>query len=171
MRKIKIARFLASSIAFFLLTGCVSMYSAPRNSEATAEIEFVDRYTGAGRGHIYYWHTTGTCEERSGEGQIAALDWLNGQSKQSTLTAGERGYLLAHRQALQDVAAIPSGTQFTSGYCRRLVSFVPIAGKRYRAEMSDLPQCTLSIVDASTGEPVDSIQQHEVGGRCSAQNL
>ena len=171
MRKKQTVKILALSAALFALPGCVSMYSAPIGDEAAAEIEFVDRHSGSGRGHVYYWHSTEACDERSGEGRIAALDWLNGQSKQSMLAAGARGYLLALRQALEEVRTVGDVTEFTSGYCRRLVSFVPIAGKRYRAEMSDLPQCTLSIVDTSTGAPVESLQRHEVGGRCSAQDL
>lgn len=152
------------------LVGCVSMYKKPAPGSSTATIEFVDRHSGSGRGHVYFWHTTQTCDERAGEGRIAALDWVNGQEKKSVLLSGARGYLLVQRQALSGAErqkGFLGGVNLVSDVCKRLVSFVPATGRTYRAEMGDLPNCLLSVTDAATGLPLESLEVHEVSGRCT----
>ena len=152
------------------LAGCVSMYKKPEPSSTTATIEFVDRHSGPGRGHVYFWHTTQTCDERPGEGRIAALDWVNGQEKKSVLLSGTRGYLLVQRQVLvgaESQKGFPGGTRYVSEVCKRLVSFIPQSGRTYRAEMGDLPDCRLSVTDAMTGLSIESLDVHEVSGRCT----
>lgn len=152
------------------LVGCVSMYKKPAPGSSTATIEFVDRHSGPGRGHVYFWHTTQTCDERAGEGRIAALDWVNGQEKKSVLLSGARGYLLVQRQALSGAErqkGFLGGVNLVSDVCKRLVSFVPETGRTYRAEMGDLPNCLLSVTDAATGLPLESLEVHEVSGRCT----
>lgn len=152
------------------LAGCVSMYKKPEPSSTTATIEFVDRHSGPGRGHVYFWHTTQTCDERPGEGRIAALDWVNGQKKKSVLLSGARGYLLVQRQVLVGIErqeTFLGGAQYVSDVCKRLVSFIPQAGRTYRAEMGDLPACLLSVTDAETGSSIESLEVHEVSGRCT----
>lgn len=163
-------RTLIGFVVFLGLTGCVSMYKKPDADGSTATISFFDRHSGPGRGHVYFWHTTKTCDERPGEGRIAALDWVNGQEKASILRSGERGYLMAQRQKLVGTAHQPrsfGGAQYVSDVCKRVVSFVPQPGHAYRAEMGDLPGCHLSVTDATTGGPIESLEVHEVTGRCT----
>jgi hypothetical protein len=148
--------------------GCVSMYKAPEADDATATLKFFDRFGGPGRGHFYLWQSTQTCEQMKGEGHIAALDWMNGKEKQAVVATGQRRYLLAHRQALTGIAPAGGGeTNFSSAFCRQLVSFVPEPGHTYRVEMGNLPQCDLEVLDLATQQPPATLQAHEVTGRCT----
>lgn len=152
--------------------GCVSMYKAPEANDATATLKFFDRFGGPGRGHFYVWQSTQTCEQVAGEGRIAALDWVNGKEKQAVVATGQRRYLLAHRQALTDIAPAGGGDlNFTSAFCRQLVSFVPEPGHTYRVETGNLPRCALEVLDLATQQPPATLQTHEVTARCAMHDL
>ena len=154
------------------ITGCVSMYKAPDNPALSATLKFFDQHGGPGRGHVYFWQSTQTCEKTPGEGRIAALDWVNGDQKRAIVATGQRRYLMTHRQVLVSMDSGSAGSLgLTSEYCRRLVSFVPEAGHTYRIETGAMPQCDLAIVDEATGLAPSTLQSHEVAGRCAAEDI
>ncbi len=154
------------------ITGCVSMYESPKGGGPSATLKFFDRYGGPGRGHVYFWQSTQTCEKTPGEGRIAALDWVNGDQKQAIVATGQRRYLMTHRQVLVSMRGGSAGSLgLTSEYCRRLVSFVPEAGHTYRIETGAMPQCELAIVDEASGLAPSTLQSHEVTGRCAAEDI